>query len=64
MLHNMILNGKDVDIDKLTQQLATKKNPKGSRYGEVKRDDEQGTPKDQVTNNEIILQGGEILGFN
>jgi hypothetical protein len=60
----MILNGKDVDIDKLMQQLAAIFFPKGSKYGEEKRDDEQGTPKDQVIDNEIILQGGEILGFN
>jgi hypothetical protein len=37
---------------------------KGSKYGEVKRDDEQGILKDQVTDNEIVLPRGEILGFN
>jgi hypothetical protein len=29
----------------------------------VKRDDEQGTPRDQVTNNEIALQGGNFEGL-
>ncbi len=64
MLHNMILNGKDAHINELMQQLATKYLPKGSKYGEVKRDDEQGTLRDHVTCNEIVLQGGEISGFN
>lgn len=30
----------------------------------MKRDDEQGTLRDQVIDNEIVLTRGEILGFN
>lgn len=64
MLHNMILNEKDVEIDEPMQQLVVDYLPKGSRYGEVRRDDEQGTLRDQVTDNEIILLGEKNSRFD
>jgi hypothetical protein len=60
----MILNGKDVDINELMWQLATKYLLKRSKYGDVKSDDEQGSLKDQIIDNEIVLPRGKFLGFN
>ncbi len=34
--------------------------PKGSRYGEMKKDNEQGILKDHVIDNEIVLLGGKF----
>jgi hypothetical protein len=44
--------------------LAIKYLPEGSRYGEMRRDNEQGILRDQVIDNEIILLGGKTSGFN
>lgn len=39
MLDDMVLNGKDVDIDELMLQLVVENVLKEYRYGEMRRDD-------------------------
>ncbi len=64
MLDDMVLNGKDVDIDELMLQLVVENVLKEYRYGEMRRDDEQKTPRDQVNDHAPTLQGEKISKFN